>query len=57
MTPSRMGIMTSFSTTILYCGRLSFSAGKSGGSMVPMILVSSVLLYIVSLLVRRGRSA
>ena len=50
ITPSRMGIITSFSTTILYCGWLSLSAGKSGGSIVRMMAGSRALLYIVSLL-------
>src|SRR5664280_1661285 len=45
MTPSRMGIMTSFSTVIAYRAGLSLSAGKSAGSMVRMTSGRNVFVY------------
>ena len=45
ITPSRMGIITSFSTVTAYCGRLRLSAGKSAGNMVCMISGCSVFEY------------
>src|SRR5450756_24832 len=45
MTPSRIGIITSFSTLIRYCGWLNLPAGKPSGSIVCMISGFRVLLY------------
>ena len=54
--PSRMVTKTSRSTTILYCGLLSMSAGKPSGSRVDMISGLRIFVYMWSSSLRHCRA-